>query len=53
LVLPDVNVFVAAMREDAPRHAALKSYVGKLRRAPEPFGISDYVLSGTLCVLTH
>ena len=53
MVLLDVNVLVAAMREDAPRHVALKSYLERLRRAPEPFGISDCVLSGTLRVLTH
>ena len=53
MVLLDVNVLVGAMREDAPRHSALKSYLEGLRRAPEPFGVSDYVLSGTLRVLTH
>ena len=53
MVLLGVNVLVATMREDAPRHAALKSYVETLRRAPEPFGLSEYVLSGTLRVLTH
>ena len=53
MVLLDVNVLVAAMREDAPRHAALKAYVERLRAAPEPFGISEHILSGTLRVLTH
>jgi uncharacterized protein len=53
MVLLDVNVIVAAMREDAPNHARLKAYVEGLRRAPEPFGLSDLVLSGALRVLTH
>lgn len=53
MVLLDVNVLVAAMREDAPRHSTVKSYVEGLRRAPEPFGLSDYVLSGAVRVLTH
>ncbi|MDF2773184.1 MAG: hypothetical protein K0S86_2679 [Geminicoccaceae bacterium] len=53
MVLLDVNVLVSAMREDAPGHPELKAYVGRLRRAPEPFGRSDLVLSGTLRVLTH
>lgn len=53
MVLLDVNVLATAMREDAPRHDAIKAYVEGLRRAPEPFGLSDLVLSGVLRVLTH
>jgi toxin-antitoxin system PIN domain toxin len=53
MVLLDVNVLVSAMREDAPRHEVLKAYVEQLRRAPEPFGVSELVLSGVLRVLTH
>ena len=53
MVLLDVNVLVTAMREDAPRHREVKAYVEGLRQSPEPFGLSDLVLSGTLRVLTH
>jgi uncharacterized protein len=53
MVLLDVNVVVNAMRKDAPRHAAISSYVQALRSAPEPFGLSDMVLTGALRVLTH
>lgn len=53
MVLLDVNVLVTAMREDAPRHREIKTYVEALRQAPEPFGLSDLVLSGALRVLTH
>ena len=53
MVLLDVNVLVTAMREDAPRHREVKAFVEALRRAPEPFGLSDLVLSGTLRILTH
>lgn len=53
MVLLDVNVLVGAMREDAPRHSELKAYVEGLRQSPEPFGLSDLVLSGTMRVLTH
>lgn len=53
MVLLDVNVLVGAMRVDAPRHAVLNAYVERLRRAPEPFGVSDQVLAGTIRVLTH
>ena len=53
MVLLDVNVLVNAMREDSLRHVAVRAYVETLRTAPEPFGLSDVVLSGTLRVLTH
>lgn len=53
MVLLDVNVLVTAMRDDAPRHAAMKEYLERLRRAPEPFGVSELVLSAALRVLTH
>jgi uncharacterized protein len=53
MVLLDVNVIVAAMREDAPRHVQAREYMSSLRHAPEPFGLSDLVLSGALRVLTH
>lgn len=53
MVLLDVNVLVSAMREDAPRHQAMKDYLERLRRAPEPFGVSELVLSAALRVLTH
>jgi toxin-antitoxin system PIN domain toxin len=53
VVLLDVNVLVTAMREDAPRHREVKAYIEGLRQAPEPFGLSDLVLSGALRVLTH
>jgi toxin-antitoxin system PIN domain toxin len=53
VVLLDVNVLVSAMREDAPRHEVMKGYLERLRRAPEPFGVSELVLSAALRVLTH
>jgi hypothetical protein len=53
MVLLDVNVIVGAMREDAPRHAVMRDCLDGLRRAPEPFGLSDLTLSGALRILTH
>ena len=53
MVLLDVNVVVNAMREEAPRHELVSTFVDALRAAPEPFGLSDVVLSGALRVLTH
>jgi len=53
MVLLDVNVVVNAMRSDAARHGPVRKYVDTLRKAPEPFGVCDLVLSGALRVLTH
>lgn len=53
MVLLDVNVLVTAMREDAPGHARLRTYLEALRSAQEPFAISDLVLGGALRILTH
>lgn len=53
MVLLDVNVLVGAMRTDSPRHAVMRETLAALRAAPEPFGLSDVVLSGALRVLTH
>jgi len=53
VVLLDVNVLVSAMRDASPRHGVCKAYIEQLRRGPEPFGLSDLILSGALRVLTH
>ena len=49
----DVNVLVSAMREDSPRHGVCKPFIEQLRRAPEPFGLSDLVPSGACRVRTR
>ena len=54
MVLLDVSVLVSAhLRTDAPRHTECRTYLESLRTAPEPFGLSDLVLSGVLRLLTH
>lgn len=51
--VPDVNVLVGALRADAPRHAELRSWLEAALRGPEPVGLTDAVLGGTVRVLTH
>ena len=51
--MPDVNVLVGALRADAPRHAELRSWLEGALRSPEPVGLTDAVLGGTVRVLTH
>lgn len=53
MVLIDVNVLVGAMRTDAPRHQVMRATIDALMAAPEPFGLCDVVLTGTLRVLSH
>lgn len=53
MILPDVNVLVGALRADAPRHDELRTWLETAVDAPEPLGLTDAVLGGTLRVLTH
>lgn len=53
MVLLDVNVLVAAMRADSPRHAVMRDCLAGLRSQREPFGLADIVLASTLRILTH
>jgi toxin-antitoxin system PIN domain toxin len=51
--LVDVNVLVYAHRLDAARHQEYADWLRGLLDGPEPYGISDLVLSGFLRVVTN
>lgn len=53
MVLPDVNVLVAAYRDDAPEHSSCRSWLEGVLGGDEAFALSDLVLSGFLRVVTH
>lgn len=53
LILPDVNVLVTASRDDAPRHLEYRKWLESIVRSPQPFGLSELVLSGVVRVVTH
>ncbi len=53
MVLADVNVLVAAYRDDAPDHDSCRSWLESVLRRDEAFAVSDLVLSGFLRVVTH
>ena len=53
MVLPDVNVLVAAYRDDASEHASCRSWLEAVLAGHEAFAISDLVLSGFLRIVTH
>ncbi|PRX49264.1 hypothetical protein B0I33_103298 [Prauserella shujinwangii] len=49
----DVNVFVYAFREDLPRHGEYRPWVESRLAGAEPVGVSEFVLSGFLRVVTN
>ena len=49
----DVNVLVDAHRLDADRHEAVRSWLERARRDPEPLGLSRVASSGFIRVVTH
>jgi uncharacterized protein len=51
--LVDVNVLVAAYREDAPGHKVCRDLIEAMISGSLPYGVSDHVLSGFLRVVTH
>ncbi len=53
MIIPDVNVWIDALRPDAPHHREVRTWLEHAVVAPEPLGVSELVLSGVMRVLTH
>lgn len=53
MILLDVNVLVAAHREDAENHKAIRNWLESELASPTGVGVSELVLSGCLRVVTH
>ena len=53
MVLADVNVLVAAYRDDSPHHLLCRTWLERVLASDEPFGVSTLVLSGFLRIVTH
>ncbi len=53
MILPDVNVLLYAHRLEAPEHAAYSRWLQSTVASPEPFAMSEPVMSGFLRVATH
>lgn len=53
MILLDVNVLVAAHREDAEDHAGVRGWLESELAAPAGVGVTDLVLGGCLRVITH
>lgn len=49
----DVNVLIYAHRPESPDHVDYKDWLETARRAREPLGVADVVLSGFLRIVTN
>ncbi len=53
MLIPDVNVFVTAFRQDAVGHPGAASWLQSALAGQEPVGISGLVLSGFARIVTN
>lgn len=53
MLLPDVNVLLAAFRSDHVHHAAARAFLDAARAGDEPLGLSVIVLSAVVRLATN
>ncbi len=53
MILTDINVLVYAHRADAPGHVAYREWLEGIINNNQAYGVSDYILSGFIRVVTH
>jgi len=53
MLIPDVNVLVAAYRDVAAHHMTARSWLESALSGPEPVGVTDAVLAGVVRVVTN
>lgn len=53
MLIPDVNILVAAYRTDAPQHDVARAWLEKHVAGSEIVGVTDAVLTGFVRVVTH
>ncbi len=53
MILMDVNVLVRAFHDGVPDQVRYRDWLDGVVAAPEPFGVSELVLSGFVRVATH
>lgn len=52
MLVPDVNVLLAALRPDHPHHAPARAFLADARAGSRPIGIADIVVSSVLRLAT-
>lgn len=53
MLIPDVNVLVAAYRDTATHHEQARAWLESALSGPEPVGVTDSVLAGVVRVVTN
>ena len=53
MLLADVNVYLYAHRRESDRHIAYRAWLEERLAGPEPFGVSEQVLSSVVRIATH
>jgi len=53
MIIPDVNVWIGALRPDAEQHAQYRDWLTEAMNSPETVGVSDLILSGVLRIVTN
>lgn len=53
MLLADVNLYVYARRRESPRHLEYLDWLQERLSGPEPFGVSELVLSSFIRIVTN
>lgn len=53
MLLPDVNIFLYARRRQSVRHDEYREWLESRLSGPEPFGVSELVLSSFMRIVTN
>lgn len=53
MIIPDVNVWIGALRPDAEHHARYRDWLTEAMNSPETVGVSELILSGVLRIVTN
>jgi toxin-antitoxin system PIN domain toxin len=53
VIIPDVNIWIPALRPDLSDHQTYRDWLSAAIEADEPLGISELILSGVVRILTN
>ena len=53
MIIPDVNIWIGALRPDAEHHSRYREWLTEAMNSPEEVGVSDLILSRVLRIVTN
>ena len=53
MIIPDVNMWIPALRADSPHHDRHRAWLLEALEDPEPVGISELIFSSVVRILTN